>query len=322
VIKLNKHLNKKMNYLCDWNLAMIFTRVRPSTLKKLINLGFSYIFDEYFFLKYFRIHRIPKTQQPDLPQLIGWELRQPQEIDLSKMPWNEESQSPQWITGDDNNGYTIYYDNLDQYEMIENDLMNIVRLSINSRNDNYNASTNGYYETLTLKNINEQSQETIKIVICIRYCPYDAITIGYYIPEYDLWEFDYSSINRLVTLLLTISALLYDPTLNGDLGQMCVVNRQAYDLYMTNPAQFRKQAKKLSGGIEQIKAKAYNRPQIVRDYIFRQDTEKQFQDLTQQQLRQLKQQKQRKAQQEQRRVHKIRDDLNDTLLAIRRPRGP
>jgi ubiquitin-protein ligase len=137
-----------------------------------------------------------------------------------------------------------------------------------------------------------------------------------------LWEFDYSSINRLLTLLLTISALLYDPTLNGDLGQMCVVNRQAYDLYRTNPAQFRKQAKKLSGGIEQIKAKAYNKPQLVKDYIFRQDTQKQFHELTQQQLRQLKQQKQRKAQQEQRRVHRIRDDLNDTLLAIRRPRGP
>ena len=132
-----------------------------------------------------------------------------------------------------------------------------------------------------------------------------------------LWEIDYSSISRLVTLLLTITALLYDPTLNGDLGQMCVVNKQAYDLFMTNPVQFRKQAKKLSGGIEQIKAKAYNRPQIVRDYIFRQDTQKKFQDLTQQQLRQLKQQKQRKAQQEQRRVYKIKDDLNDTLLAIR-----
>lgn len=138
-----------------------------------------------------------------------------------------------------------------------------------------------------------------------------------------LWEIDFTPANKLVTLLLTITALLYDPMLNGDLCEMCVVNRQAYDLLMTNPVQFRKQAKKLSGTkIQQIKTKAYNRPQIVTDYIFRQDTEKQFQDLTQQQLRQLKQQKQRKAQQQQKRVHKIRDDLNDTLLAIRRPRGP
>lgn len=138
-----------------------------------------------------------------------------------------------------------------------------------------------------------------------------------------LWEKDFTPVNTLNTLLLTITSLLYDPMLNGDLCEMCVVNRQAYDLLMTNPAQFRKQAKKLSvTKIQQIKAKAYNSPQIVTDYIFRQNTEKQFQDLTQQQLRQLKQQKQRKAQQQHNRVHRIRDDLNDTLLAIRRPRGP
>ena len=163
--------------------------------------------------------------------------------------------------------------------------------------------------------------------------PYEAPVIQFLTPIFHpmigrdgichLWEIDFTPLNKLVNLLLTITALLYDPMLNGDLCEMYVVNRQAYDLLMTNPAQFRKQAKKLSGTkIQQIKAKAYNRPQIVKDYIFRQDTEKQFQDLTQQQLRQLKQQKQRKAQQQHNRVHRIRDDLNDSLLAIRRPRGP
>lgn len=183
----------KMNSISDWNLAIIFRRMRPSSWQKFINLGFGYIFDNYFFNKYFRIHGIPKTPQPDLPQLIGWEMRKLQETDLSKTPWDDESQSPQWITGDDNNGYTIYYDNSDQDAMIEENLLPLVQASMQSGNDHYTATENGYFETFVLKNPNIASQDSIAIIICIRYCPYDALTIGYYLPEFNIWEFDYTS---------------------------------------------------------------------------------------------------------------------------------
>lgn len=182
-----------MDQLSDWNLASIFIRMRPHLWKKFIKLGYGYIFDGYFFHKYFRIHQIPKTPQPDLPQLIGWDLRKQQDIDISKTPWNDDFNSTQWITGDDNNGYTIYYDNWDQRDAIEDELRNLVRTSLYSGHDYYNGSNDGYFETLIFKNPDASEKNQIGIIVCIRYCPYDALSIGYYLPQFDLWEFDYTS---------------------------------------------------------------------------------------------------------------------------------
>jgi hypothetical protein len=180
-----------MDHLSDWNLAKIFIRMRPSKWQKFINLGFDYIFDDYFFRKYFRIHNIPKTPQPDFPQLIGWENKERWKTDLSKTPWNEESQNPHWITGNNDNGYTIYYDNWDQFDIIEDELRHLVNLSIDIGHNHYSATQNGYFQTLVLKN--PYNSITTSIVLCIRYCPYDAITIGYYLPHFDIWEFNYTT---------------------------------------------------------------------------------------------------------------------------------
>lgn len=176
-----------MDKLLDWHFSKIFGKMRPSSFKKFINLGFDCVFDKYFFRKYFRVYGIPKTLQPDFPQLIGWELRKEQEIDLSQTPWDIESQNLHWITGDNNNGYTVYYDNY-LIESVEETLRMLVNTSINTKLNLFSSISIGYMGSMILQN----TSNIIKTVIFIRYCPYDAITIGYYLPEIDIWEFSNS----------------------------------------------------------------------------------------------------------------------------------
>jgi hypothetical protein len=187
-----------METLSYWTLGLVMIRMKPSLWKKFINIGLGYVFDDYFFRKYFRIYNIPKTPQPALPQLIGWEMRKEQLIDLNKLPWDDDSQGLQWITGDDNNGYTIYYIlDWDLEDMIEIELRNLVNNSLQAKNDYYATTRYGYYETLIVKNQISQgdlqnNNTEISIITCIRYCPYDRLTIGYYLPKFDIWEFNYT----------------------------------------------------------------------------------------------------------------------------------
>lgn len=178
-----------MNSITDWILIKIFMRMRPSKWPKLINIGFGGIFDDYFFKKYFRIYGIPKTHQPDLPQLIGWDLRQEQDIDISKTPWaNYTTQNIQWITGDDNNGYTIYYDSeYAVFEYIDNEIKDLVRSSMRSGHNYYRANMYGYFATYVVK---YPKTGDIGIITFISYNPYDIITVGYYLPSFDLWEYN------------------------------------------------------------------------------------------------------------------------------------